>query len=121
MVGDLIDQRLMLGHWRQTRIRRSMDFLGSRRTGRDQTGIDLVVLGPLQVKLRIGAHLRGLEHDDHKSIAAEPSDYGLFIAAARLDADSLDPILPQPGGQFFMTLCRICDLEPGRASIQRCI
>ena len=73
-----------------------MDLLGRRRAGRDQGGIDLVVLRSLQDELGIGPHLRGLEHDDHETVAAQLGDDRLLVAAARLDPDPLDPVSPQP-------------------------
>src|SRR5215211_1481451 len=96
VLAKLLDERQMLGKRRQTRIGRGMDVLGRRRAGSDQGGIDLVVLGPLQVKLGIGAHLRGLQHDDDKTIAPQLCDDRLLVAAARLDPDPLDAMTPQP-------------------------
>ena len=55
---------------RQARIRRGMQLWRVGRAARNQSGIDLVVLSPLQVKLRIGAHLCRLENDDHKALKA---------------------------------------------------
>ena len=71
------------------------------------------------MKPRISAHLRGLEHDDHETIAAQLGDDGLLVATARLDADSPDLMPPQPGRQFLMTVSGICHLQPARTSIQR--
>jgi len=42
---ELLDQRQMLGKWRQAWIWRAMDLLRRRRADRDQRGIDSVVLG----------------------------------------------------------------------------
>jgi hypothetical protein len=64
------------------------------RAGRDQGGINPVVLRQLQVKLGIGSHLRRLEHDHDEPLAAQPGDDRLLIAATRLDADPSDPALP---------------------------
>src|SRR5882757_9949524 len=50
---DLIDHRQLLGKRRQARIGRSVDRLDRCGAGRDQSGIDLVILGSLQAKLRI--------------------------------------------------------------------
>src|SRR5450631_631881 len=96
ILADLIDHRQMPGKWCQPRIRRSMDLLGRGRAGSDQGRVDLVVLRPLQMKLGVGPYLRGLEHDDHEAIAAQPDNDLLLVAAARLDADPLDSALPQP-------------------------
>src|SRR5215204_2797128 len=96
VLAKLLDERQMLGKRRQTRIGPGMDLLGRRRAGSDQGGIDLVVLGPLQVKLGIGAHLRRLKHDDDKTIAPQLCDHRLLVAAARLDPDPLDAMTPQP-------------------------
>lgn len=97
VVGDLLDERQMLGQWRQTRIWRCMDLLDGGRAGGNQGSIDLVVLRPLQVERGIGPHLRGLEHDHHKTILAQPDHDGLLIAAAGLNPDPVDPLSPQPG------------------------
>src|ERR1019366_2090546 len=94
VLGDLLDQRQMLGKRRQARIRRSMDLLNGGRTLSNQGGIDLVVLCPLQMKLGIGPHLRGLEHDDLELVTAKMRYDCLLIAAARLDPDPLDPAAP---------------------------
>ena len=83
----------MLGKGRQSRIGRGMDLSGGRCASCDQGSVDLVVLGSLQVKHGIGSHLRRLEYDDHKTIAAKLPDDVLLIAAARLDADALDAML----------------------------
>ena len=94
VLGDLLDQRQMLGKWRQTRIRRGMDLLNCRRTVSDQDGIDLVVLCPSQLKTRIRSYLRGLEHDDLEPVAAKLRHDRLLIAAACLDPNPLDPVPP---------------------------
>src|SRR6266852_7265200 len=93
VLGDLLDEGQMLGKGRQARIGRGMDLLGGRRTSCDQASVDLVVLCSLQVKHGIRSYLRGLEHDDHKTIAPKLADNCLLVAAARLDADSLDAML----------------------------
>jgi len=54
---DLLDERQMLSKRLQTRIRRLADRFSFGRTGGNQHGVDLVVFGPLQTKVRIGAHL----------------------------------------------------------------
>jgi hypothetical protein len=71
-----------------------MDLLNGRRTVGDQGGIDLVVLCQLEMKLGIGPHLRGLEHDDIELVAAKLCHDRLLIAAARFDPDPLDPVPP---------------------------
>jgi len=48
-----------------------MDIRGCRRAAGDQRGIDLVVLGVLQHELGVGAHLRGLEDDDDKTVCPQ--------------------------------------------------
>ena len=85
---ELLDQRQMLGKWRQAWIWRAMDLLRRRRADRDQRGIDSVVLGPLQVKLRVGAHLRRLKNNHHKTVAAQLGDRRLCLWG-RLRAISL--------------------------------
>ena len=73
-----------------------MNFLDRRRASRDQCGIDLVVLRPLQQKPRIGTHLCGLKHHDHKPIASQMGNDILLITTARLDADPADPMALEP-------------------------
>jgi len=96
-----------------------VDFLGRRRAGCDQARVDLVVLGPLQHELGIGPHLRGLEHDDHEAIAAQPCNNGLLVAAARLDADPFDAVALQPGRQRSVAIRSVIDLQLRRTFIER--
>src|ERR1700736_6538177 len=119
LIDDLVDQRLGLGHRDQTRIRRRVDLLDLRRTPRDQDSIELVVLRPLPEKLRVGTHLRGLEHDDNETIAAKLGHHLSLIAAARLDANASDLLPTQPMGQFAVTFGSICDPQPGLTCVQR--
>ena len=80
----------MFGKRLQPRIGSGVDLLDRGGAGGDQRGIDLVVLGPLQVELGIGAHLRRLKHHDNEPLAPQLGDDRLLIAAARLDPDALD-------------------------------
>ena len=125
VLGELLDQRQMLGKWGQTRIRRVVNLLGRRRAGRDQGGIDLVVLGLLQEEPGIGPHLRGLKHDHHKAVAAQMRDDLLLVAATRLDADPFDLALPQPGGQRRVAIRAVVDLQlaglPSSATSSLCL
>src|SRR5262249_34333127 len=67
----------------------------------------------------ISPHLRGLEHDDHEAVAAQPRDHGLLVAAARLDADPFDAVLPQPGRQRSVAIRCVIDLQLRRTFIER--
>ena len=111
VLRDLLDQRQMLGKWRQAGVGRDMDLFGRCGAGCDQAGIDLVVLRPLQEKLGIGPHLRGLQHYDDKTIAAKMGDDLLLVATACLDADPIDPLLPQPGRQRHVAIRGVVDLH----------
>src|SRR5260221_309914 len=117
LIDDLIDQRLMLGQPYQTRIRRSVELSNCRRARSDEGGVDLVVLGTLLAKLGVGTHLRGLEHDDREAIAAQSTNNRLLVAATRLDANALDLLPPQPGGQSLVPLLGVWDLQLVRTSI----
>src|SRR5258708_36251270 len=108
----------MLGERQQPGIWRTVDLLARSSAGRDQGGIDLVVLGPLQVELGIGANLRGLKHHHDKSLAPQLGNNGLLIAAARLDADTLDTMPPKPVRQHLVTLRRVVDLQLLRAAVE---
>ena len=85
----------------------------------DQRRIDLVVLGPLQVKLGISAHLRRLKHDHDKSLAPQLANDRLFVAATCLDADAFDAMPPKPIQQHLVTLRRIVDLQRLGTAVQR--
>src|SRR4051794_9166339 len=117
--GDLVDLGLRLAQVCQAPIRWRMDRLDRRRAVRDQSGIDLVVLRQLQVKPPIGAHLRGLEHDDHQAATPQPPDDRLLIAPTGFDADPFDTVPPQPSQQPLVTLGRIGHLQIVRSSVQR--
>jgi hypothetical protein len=82
----------MLGKRQQSRIRRGVDLPDRGGAGRDQSSIDLVVLGSLKVELGIGAHLRRLEHHHDNPLASQFGDNGLLIAATRLNPDAFDPM-----------------------------
>jgi hypothetical protein len=109
----------MLGERQQSSIGRGVDGLDRGGAGRDQSGIDLVVLGPLQVELGISAHLRRLKNDHDKSPAPELGDNGLLVAATRLDPDAFDAMPPQPNQQRLVTLRGVVDLQLLRAAIER--
>jgi hypothetical protein len=46
---------------------------------------------------------------------------GLLLAASRLDPDPIDPVLPQPGRQAFVTIRSIVHLQLVRTTIKRYI
>ena len=127
ILADLIDHRQMLGKRLQPGSGAAWIFLHRRGAGCDQSGIDLVVLGPLQVEFGIGPHLRRLEHHHHEPLAPQLDDDRLLIAAARLDPDALDPVPPQPRQQNLVTLrpcsrpatARGCRRSPRPASVCR--
>jgi hypothetical protein len=112
VVSDLIDQRLVIGQRHQAGIRWRMDRLGRGRAGRDQVGVDLVVLGPLQMKPGIGPHLDGLKHDHHEPVAAQLGHHSTLVAAARLDADPLHTILTQQRRQCRMAVRSVVEAPP---------
>ena len=85
--GELLDHRHMLGKWRQAWIRRGVNLLRRSRADRDQRGVDPVVLGPLQVKLGVGSHLRRLKNNHNKAIAAQRSDGTMIRELVALGAD----------------------------------
>jgi hypothetical protein len=62
----------------------------------DESGIDLVVLGPLRVEFGIGPDLGRLEHHDHKPLAPQFGDDRLFVTATRFDPDTFDAMPSQP-------------------------
>src|SRR4029450_2021452 len=119
ILRDLIDQRQMFGIGRQTGVRRSMDLPSGCRTGRDQGSIDFVVFRQLQMEHGIGPHLCGLEYDHQEPVLAQLQHDGLLIAAARLDPDPFDLVLPQPSRQGFVTIRSIVYLQPIRPALQR--
>jgi hypothetical protein len=86
----------MLGKRQQSSVGRGVDRLDRGGAGRDQSRIDLVVLGPLQAELGIGAHLRRLKHHNDKSLAPQLDNNGLLVTATRLNADAFDAMPPQP-------------------------
>src|SRR5439155_18629336 len=96
-----------------------MDGPDVRRAGRNQGRIDLVVLRQPQIKAPMGAPLRGLEHDDHKTTLPQPPDDRLLVAASGFDSDPFAPVLPQPDEQLLVPLGRIGHLQPFRPSMQR--
>src|SRR5579862_6184284 len=116
---DLLDHRQARRQWRQTRIRWGMDPRRRRRTGRDQDGVELVVLRQLQMKHRIGPHLRGLKHHDHEAGAAQCGHDVHLVAAARLDSDPPHATLTQPSRQAPMAIRIVLDLEPVVTPVQR--
>ncbi len=88
-----------------------MDALLGRRTRRDQAGIDLVILGQLQVKLRIGPHLRRLKHHHREAVAAKMRHDIHLVAAAGLDPNPLYAMLTQPGRKPPVALRAVLDLK----------
>ena len=118
VIGKLLDDGEKPGKGRQARVRRGMDLLSLRRAGGNQRGIDLVVLGPLQLIFGIGPYLGGLKHDDHEAVAAKRGHDGLFVATTRLDADAFDAALAQPRHQLSMSFTIIVDLQPIGALIE---
>ena len=116
---DLVHHRELFGERQQSGIRRGMDLLDRGGAGRDQGRIDLVVLGPLQLELRIGAHLCRLKHHHDKSLAPQLGDNDLLIAATRLNPDTLDPMASQPVQQRLVSFRRVVDLQLRRAAVER--
>jgi hypothetical protein len=100
----------MLGERHQSRIWGRVDLLGCRGATRDQACVDVVVLGTLQVENRIGPHLHRLKHNDREPSATQLSDNGLLVATARLDANPLHPMLPQPIRQSLVASGSVADL-----------
>jgi len=117
--ANLIDHRQLLGERQQSRIGRGVNRPDRSRAGRDQSRIDLVVLGPLPLEPGIGPHLRRLEHHHDKSFAPQLGNNGLLIAATRLDADTLHPMPPKPVRQHLVTLGRVVDLQLLRTAVDR--
>ena len=111
VLSDLLDQRQMLGKRLQPRIGGGVDLLDRGGAGGDQRRIDLVVLGPLQVELGIGAHLCRLKHHHNEPLAPQLGDDWKLIAATRLDPDALDLVAPQPLQQHLVALSRVLDLQ----------
>ena len=68
---DLLDERQMLSKRLQARVRCFTDRCGFCRAGGNQHGIDLVVLGPLQTEVCIGADLQRLEADNGEAVFAQ--------------------------------------------------
>jgi hypothetical protein len=87
-----------------------MNVLHLGRATRDQSGIDLVVLGALQVKLRVGAHLRRLEDNHHKTPSAQLRYHLPLISAARLNTYALDPMLAEAPTQSSVALSVVLNL-----------
>src|SRR4029078_11384347 len=112
VLGNLLHEGQTLSKRDQSRIRRGVDLAHVSRAKRDQSGIYLVVLRALQVKLRIGAHLRGLEHNHHKTPSAQLRHHLTLISAARLNTYALDPMLAQPPRESSVTLGIIVNLQP---------
>src|SRR3954469_24818566 len=61
ILTDLINHGQLLGEWHQPGIGSCMDLPHRCGADCDKSGIDLIVLGPLQVELGIGSALTGLE------------------------------------------------------------
>src|SRR5205823_2189541 len=89
----LLDESQPMGKRSQASIRRSMDLLRGCGTLCDQSGIDFVILGSLQMERRVGSHLRRLEYDHYKTILPKMTNHLLLVPAARLDADPIDTML----------------------------
>jgi hypothetical protein len=77
----------------------------------NKSGIDLIVLGPLQVEFGVGADLSRLEHHDHKPLAPQFGYDRLFVPAACLDADAFNALLSQPRQQRLVTFRRVLHLQ----------
>ena len=93
----LLDKCQMIGHLRQTQIRRHPRLLDRRRTSGNQHCVELVVLGPAQMKAGKGLDLNGLQHEHDQACLAQMPDHAPFVAAGRLDAGPRDPGLEQLG------------------------
>src|SRR5215510_1303799 len=96
-----------------------MDLLGRCRAGSDQGRIDPVVLRPLAAELGVGSHLRGLEQNDHKSIAAQSRNRCPLVATARLDPHPLGSSLAQPSRQRPVAISIVGHLKLLSTSIDR--
>src|SRR5216683_1239674 len=94
ILADLIDHGQLLGKRQQPGIRCGMDLTNSRGAVRNESGIDLVVLGTLRVEFGVGPDLGRLEHHDYKPLASQFGDDGLFVTPARFDPDAFDAMLP---------------------------
>jgi hypothetical protein len=92
-----------------------LDFPGA---GSDQTGIDLVVLCPLQVELGVGAYLRRLENNHQEPVATQLGYDCLLVSAARLNADPLGAMPAQPGGQGPVAIRGVVDLQSLRTLVE---
>jgi len=110
VLGNLLHEGQTLSKRDQSRIRRGVDLAHVSRAKRDQSGIYLVVLRALQVKLRIGAHLRGLEHNHHKTPSAQLRYHLPLISAARLNTYALDPMLAEAPTQSSVALSVVLNL-----------
>ncbi len=96
VLAQLIEHRQMAGQRGEAGIGWRRDPVGGGRAGRDQGGVKAVVLGPPQHEAGIGAHLGRLEEDHDKPVAAQLRHHRPLVAAARLDANPLDPMPAQP-------------------------
>ena len=88
-----------------------MDLAHRRSAGCDERGIDLVVLGSLQVECGIGPDLCRLEYHNHKPLAAQLGDDRLFVTAAGFDPHAFDAVLSQPRQQNLVTFRRVVYLQ----------
>ena len=85
----------------------------------DQGGVDRVVFSPLQPEHRIGTDLLGLKEDDVEPLRAQISDDRALVPAARLDCDTFDAVLLQPGRQARMAGLFIVELETIWTTVDR--
>ena len=89
---DLLDEGQMLRQFRRiARQAGNSRLIDARRAGGDESGIELVVLGPVQMHTRIGLHLHRLQDENGKALVPQIPDHAAFVAAGRLDADSCHP------------------------------
>src|SRR5579862_2601749 len=116
---DLFDQPQPLLESCQSGIGGLPDLLAVRRTQGNQAGIDPVVLGPLQMKLRIGANLQRLKDDDDMAATAKPRHDIALISSACFDTNAFDPVPSQPVAKLPITSLVIGNLQNRLATAQR--
>src|SRR5258706_6819149 len=85
----------------------------------DQGGVDRVVFSPLQPEHRIGTDLMGLKVYDFGALRAQLAETRALVPAARLDSDTFDAVLLQPGRQARMAGLFIVELETIWTTVDR--
>jgi len=85
----------MVGQFRQTWIRRSLDPIERGGKGRDQDRIQHIVLGTPQVRPTVCLDLHRLQHQDREVRCTQMIHHAALVAAGRLDADATDTGLDQ--------------------------